>query len=450
MERHYTHESLIGQKLNKLAASGTEGLWARMEAILNRELPQTDEGKRRSRPWWFSNSVFLLAGLLIVGAGVYVSKKTNAEPQASKNNQTTNASIAAIGSKPLLPEATNSEPSFKATANIPPTDDEVQSIKRGKEVKSNRNELVNKAERKTRNAPPSQDVNVCVTQAESYQKERNTYSEEILVSPNNFLVANAEFIKANSPDVFAANASGLQQEVVGAKKYISLGLKLSHPVAIGGQRSSGLDKNGKQNQWQNYIPSLFAQLHFSKTFYMQAEWSPVSAQYTPNHVLYYHTDVSNPEMREERTIKLDKLYYTNIPLSLHYNTPLKGITVGAGLQYSLLKRVILQDQVNDYLIGATHTDVSEKRNTTVAKNPRSVQESNSGDVVNDVVGAFRRDDWRLLADVNYGYKSLHGGLRFTSGLHPYINSNFTGLQIKDRNEALQLYLGYAIFETRKK
>lgn len=452
MKRQHTYESLLAQKLNKIASPAIAGLWDRMEAILDEEMPQQPEKKRRFGAWWFSTNMLLAASLLTATGGAYTWNRLREEKIISTNAQAPNHALPATGlSKTSV-----------ATQAVPEGEKQLSPLENASE----------------KNSEPTKEQTFHLPAKATHQGKNNATSaglrehnnaidvvgmKETDLPANSKTLAEVEAIKANVPAIFnsqkveplspadAERKLGLKKRpAVYVDKGVSFGLALNYPVAINGQRKNDLDINGKKAQWQDYIPSVYAQLHLNKKFYVQAEWAPIAAQYTPNYTLYRKTDQPNPDEKDEKVVKLNKLFYTNIPLSLHYNTGLKGLTVGAGIQYSQLKKVILQDQEYYHVIGPGYWTVNERKNEVAAKAPNKASDHNSGDVVDDVVKSFRRDDWRLLADVGYQHKALGGGLRYTRGLHYYINSNFTDLPVKGRNESLQLYFRYNLFDTRKK
>lgn len=472
MKRQHSYESLIAQKLNRLPAPQVAGLWDGMEAILNKEMPQQPEKKRRPAAWWFSANGLLTATLAVaVVSGAYTLSQHLAEKiivtdTAALNNNASNAPSLSL-SKPAatsqsLPEEANAEPTnAETTKNVEARSDETQQNTRsvGSIVAIRQNSIpffkANGGNGSKTSLPDPPDVNHTTDTA--YEKSKN---EEAKLLFNQWLTKAARINKAafsvlNSKDIKPLTAEEVKQKLslkkrgpIQLDKGLTIGLALNYPVAIGGQQKSGLDKQGNKNQWQDYVPSVYAQLHFSKKFYAQAEWSPVAAQYTPALTMYDKVEQSNPDEKEEKRVQLNKLYYASFPLSLHYNLPWKGLSVGTGVQYSLLKKIILKDQEYYHVIGPGYWNTEVRKDEAVAKDPSATQ--HNGDLMSDVAGTFRRQDWRLLADVGYNRKSLTAGLRFTKGLQPYVNSNFTNLPAKDRNEGVQVYLRYNVFDGRKK
>lgn len=458
MKRQHTYESLIAQKLNRATAPNIERLWSGMETILNKEMPQRPEKKRRFGPWWFSANVLFAAGLTATLGSAYTwTRLRTTELTSSISSPAQSNAVSSVSSKTQVTVQSFAEPTANAAIENKAVLTENKDAENFNSIKQNNRKAENTFGYRNKAAglpaPPQVD-----------RATENAYTDsngEVIGPADNKQLAEVDRLVANSTPALKLPANPLTtadaKQKIGLKrrlpihvdKGLSLGLVLSHPVAVGSQQKADLDMQGRKNQWQDYIPSVYAQYHFSKKLYAQVEWSPVAAQYTPNFVLYDKVEQSNPDEKEESRVKLDKLFYTNFPLSLHYNLPWKGLTVGTGVQYSLLKKILLRDQQYYHLIGPGYWNTEERKNATVAKDPANDGHAASN-TLDEVAGAFRRSDWRLLADVGYNRKGLTAGLRFTKGLQPYINSNFTNLPVKDRNEALQVYLRYSIFDGRKK
>lgn len=483
MKQQQTYESNIGEKLNGLApAPDVAALWSSMEAILDKEMP-TEEKKKRICAWWFSPALLVTAVLLAAVGAVYAvnhKQATRASVGSSVTKESTTPAPAPA-TKAISSEAT------KPAANEPlPNRKQAQTKTAAPVVKATKKRVATK----TSNASPAKpqqdktDANKTIIKEEGQKKEpdtkkapaekEHTVANPVIVAFHQssadpslatalLSLASTETGKEAGPvPAFLLNQNALPAQSTTAKtkkqkrtvvltdKGISFGIALNYPVAIGSQRKNDLDMNAKKNSWQDYLPSAYAQLHLNKKFYLQAEWTPLAAQYTPNTVLYHQLDQPNPDEKEEKIVKLNKLFYTNLPFSVHYNTPFKNISVGLGVQYSVLKKIILQDQEYYHLIGAGGWTVMERKNEADAKDPAAVRNHNSSDVVDNVAAAVKKEDWRLLADAGYNYKGLSLGLRYTSGLFNAINSNFTNLPVKVCNESMQVYLHVNLFDTRKK
>lgn len=478
MKRQHTYENNIGEKLNELTTTpDVAALWSSMETILDKEMPQ-QEKKKRIGAWWFSPALLATAILLAAVSTVYTINHTKAKPAAvgsSVNKESTTPPAAPVtktpGNEAAKPAATEplanrkqsqtkaAAPTVKTTKKKVATKTRTASPAKPQQDKANASKPIikeegQKKEPETKKAPAEKEHAVTAPVIVAFNQPFDNPSLALL-SP-----ASTEPAKEAGPTLPLQNGSVLPFQHPLAKKQkrthvysdkgVSFGIALNYPVAVGNQRKNDFDMNAKKNAWQDYLPSAYAQLHLNKKFYLQAEWAPLAAQYTPNTVLYHQLDEPNPDEKEEKVVKLNKLFYTNIPLSFHYNTPFKNISVGLGVQYSALKKVILQDQEYYHLIGAGGWTVMERKNESVAKDPSAIRDHNGGDVVDDVAATVKKEDWHLLADAGYNYKRLSLGLRYTHGLHNAVNSNFTNQPVKLCNESLQVYLHLNLFDTRKK
>lgn len=496
MKRQHTYEKMIGQKLNGLAAPDVAGLWDGMEAILDREMPQ-QEKKKRLGAWWFHPNLLMAASLVLAIGGVYTFRYlsattplaqpgTNASLNEAKNasapandnstmKETTSNSISGTAQKEETIAGTASSAKIVALQDLP----DGKAVKKmivsyasgqqnagEKKQPAATNKILSTTNNITKHTAIEENTTLTTINNIEMPAAAETKSNMALASANDsasFQLADVEVTKPSETALFdEQNVKPLTPADIKRKldlkkkahvyldKGLSFGVALNYPFAVNGQKKNELDMNGKKNNWQDYIPSVYAQLHLNRKFYVQAEWQPVTAQYTRNYTLYHNIDEPSPDEKNEKIVKLNKLFYSSLPLSVHYNTPLKNVSVGVGLQYSLLEKIILQDQENYLLIGPGRWDTMVLKNEVAVKDPKTINEHNTGDVVDNVAKSIRREDWRLLADVGYNYKGFSGGLRYTRGLHYYYDSNFTDLPVKARNESFQVYLRVNLFDTRKK
>ena len=237
------------------------------------------------------------------------------------------------------------------------------------------------------------------------------------------------------------------------------GVSINYHLPLSHQEMSTVNMNGKQNALFDYLPSIYVQYHFSEKWYLSSELGWINPQYTPNLSLFDHyTKVTNSQ-KQENEVSLNKLYYLNIPVSIHYQLT-QNLYLGGGIEYSYLKRSIL---TNEQCIweqqGSNWVMTKETESVSVNANPHAVAKKNNRNgngtptsPVDSVAQSFRSHDWRALVDVNYKYHRFELGMNFAMGLTPYIQiqSGSNNGVIKDRNEALQLYLRYNLFDQRRK
>ena len=470
MKQQHTYEKMIREKLNRLPAPDVAGLWDSMEAILDKEMPRREEKKRRLLYWGFNTHILIAASLLLVAGGTLTVNKLISNETTSLK---TNTAVVNQTTKPTL--TTNVIDENKATSNVLSANENHPLVN-----ESNRSNALTTTFQQSNNSTKTassnnfattvninNNTNVVDTRNSNVVNNNETVDNNASSINNDFSSETRPSVKALgtlinvvNPQAQTLNASDFTIGYPKKKKVtrisdkgFAFGAEVNFPLAIGG-RKNDLDLNGKKNSFQDYLPAVYTQYHISKKLFVQAAWQPVSPQYTPNFTLYnrmYFADPLNPDEKDEKIVRLNKLFYSSLPVSVHYSLP-KNVTIGVGVQYSKLKKIILQDEEYHYTWSvpvSRQWGKEEMKNEVVVKDPNDMQKSTTG-VADSVARSFQKEDIRLLADVNYTYKGLSLGLRYTQGLNNYVNTNFTGLPVKDKNQSLQLYLRYNIFDTRKK
>jgi hypothetical protein len=272
-------------------------------------------------------------------------------------------------------------------------------------------------------------------------------------------------------------------------KGLVIGAAINFNLPVSRQEMSTVDTKGRQNVLFDYLPSLYVQYHFSEKLYVQTQFQYINPQYTPNLTLFSRTTDLTPDKRQQDAVSLNKLYYLNIPVSVHYS-PVNNFYIGIGTQYSYLQRSILTGDQSIWENGLNGWKKTQETKTIFVKsNPQKeikndhINNSNgnggnggngnngggngNGNTggngnpgnttttltpVDTVATSFRSSDWRFLMDLSYRWHHFNIGFNFNIGLDNYINAQIgtNNLPIKDRNESFQLYLRYNLFDFRKK
>ncbi|MBS1661443.1 MAG: hypothetical protein JST68_10375, partial [Bacteroidetes bacterium] len=121
---------------------------------------------------------------------------------------------------------------------------------------------------------------------------------------------------------------------------MSAGLSLSQVFPVSQQVTASYNVNGKSNILLDYLPAPYFRLYIGEKLYVQAAVKFNSPQYVlPQAVDSTKWDSSllagYSSYKQKTDVSINKLYYTNIPLSIHYQV-YKGLSLGAGIQYSRL------------------------------------------------------------------------------------------------------------------
>ena len=223
-----------------------------------------------------------------------------------------------------------------------------------------------------------------------------------------------------------------------------VGIGLNQFFTVGGQQASSWNSGGITGTLSDYIPVPMIRYYFDSRLYVQLEAQINTPQYTKKNVVISQTgiDSSGPATTAQSSVSINKLFYFNLPLSVHY-TIAKNLDLGTGLQYSQLTNgigVFNSTNINSNGITLNYpvTDT-----TTISQT-----KSFKGD---SIYRELKTHELRWLLDVNYTYHHFILGLRYNQALSKFIDVHLsTGQITQARNSSLQLYLRYILWDGRKK
>jgi hypothetical protein len=245
------------------------------------------------------------------------------------------------------------------------------------------------------------------------------------------------------------------------------GASINVLLPVSSQEMSKVSYNGESGKAIDYLPSLHAQYYLNPKLFVQTEIQFTSPQYTPQLMLARKMTDVNGAKKTEQSVQLNKLYYLNIPFSVHYS-PVKNLYIGTGIQYSRLTRTVYTDEQATWEKRSGDWKKTNSNKKVAVANPAKVKKehkektngnnSNPGQppltetLIDTMAMSFRTTDWRFLADAHYQWKRFNVGLRYNAGLNNYISTEAGSsmLQVQDRNESFQLYLRYNLVDLRRK
>jgi hypothetical protein len=220
---------------------------------------------------------------------------------------------------------------------------------------------------------------------------------------------------------------------VGRSFAIGLALPLGFP--LGDQKMLGYNINAGANTVTDYIPAPHVQYHFNSKSYIQSELQLMSPQFIRPVLLYQH-EYSNSVSHTTNSIYARKLYYFNVPVSLHYS-PFKHFYMGTGLQFSsLLSGVAMHEKIRTGMVSSD-----------------SIYSASYAKFSNDSIsGKLNNSEMRLMLDANYYWNKFTVGVRYNQAL-----SNYVSLRVApsipytlDKNKSLQFYLRFNLWEDKKR
>ncbi|MBN9379335.1 MAG: hypothetical protein J0H74_01135 [Chitinophagaceae bacterium] len=215
------------------------------------------------------------------------------------------------------------------------------------------------------------------------------------------------------------------------------GIGLNQFFTVGQQQRSDYNSNGTSGGLSDYIPVPMVRYYFSRKLFVQMEAQINTPQYVKNDLLAGKSAVDNsiPGINSQSVLFIKKLFYFNVPLSVHFS-PLKNLYVGTGIQYSRLTNGVglVQNKLLN-LAGGDSTIVSTK----------------IGSIKGDsLYRRIKTDEFRLLLDLQYNYKRVIVGARYNQALSKFLNVKISSTEITQaRNSSIQVYLRYILWDARK-
>jgi len=222
-----------------------------------------------------------------------------------------------------------------------------------------------------------------------------------------------------------------------------VGIGLNQFFTVGGQQASSWNSGGITGTLSDYIPVPMIRYYFNSRLYVQLEAQINTPQYTKKNLVVNEipADSNSSATSVASSVSINKLFYFNLPLSVHY-TIVKNLDLGTGLQYSQLTNGIgVFNSINPYSNGVTI-------NNPITDSTISQTKSFKGD---SFYRELKTHELRWLLDVNYTYHHFILGLRYNQALSKFIDVHLSAGQITQaRNSSLQLYLRYILWDGRKK
>ncbi|MFL5740083.1 MAG: hypothetical protein ACJ75B_07690 [Flavisolibacter sp.] len=488
MNRKPTYDFIL-EKLGQYPEQDRHALWMNMSQRLDLQMPEDRD--RKGFGWMFTLKGFftIITLSLLSSLAIFIWTKpqdkqakpdsiniNNKEIIAKKKSDT----IKSFNGTASKADIVKSEPNGSTTTysvqrtNLKLSDENLNLIHQGSSArKSNEDQEENAlvsapiAHKKIAIAKKLKSTSVLPEKAIASSPDNSAAEPQQLVVRRNQTIAYNKYIQPSiiSPketvngrkDIAALVATKQQKR----QKGFTAGVSLNYNLPASQQEMSTVNINGKSNSLIDYLPSVYVQYHFNKKLLIESELQFISPQYTPDLKLATRSYDYTGSAYKEHEVRLNKLYYLNLPVSVSYS-PISHFSIGAGLQYSYLKRSVLEEEDCQWQKnGNDWAMVWDTKSIKVKSNPHKESNGNGNSGNNPVVltqadtvaRSFRSTDWRMLFHASYSWNRLNIGLRFSRGLNNYIHTQVTGYNtttdVADRNESFQLYLRYNILDLRR-
>jgi len=488
MSERRQHTELWAERLQQVSLPDSGKAWQDMEALLDREMPVVR--KTEWRRW----TLLILLLLLLIGVchcpgrGRWFGGTTKQISSPGAKGSVTPAEGAATpgtegaetpGTKGAVPPGTEDPgipgrkgrpvPGAAVDADVPTAPSETSPTGKGgavpeengmnRRIGTDRNVIRTGENREKENSDPDkrkgsrrirkpgQDGDVVVTGQHSIKK--GTHGDSMATKPAIPNIPKDSVQRKSVNDSLRkkpVNDSTRKKPATPAKpekekediRGFVAGLGLNQFFPVGGQQVSSFNSGGTTGTLSDYIPVPMIRYYFSKKLYVQMEAQFNAPQYAKKNLVIQATPTSlGPNRLLINTVSVQKLFYFNLPLSVHFS-PMKNLSIGAGLQYSRLRNAVGQ-------IDSTITNTFSTRvDSVIGKHTITLKTSTAYQLIST-------NEFRILLDANYTYKHFVLGFRYNQALSNFVNVQLgTGTVTQARNSSLQLYLRYILWDHRKK
>jgi hypothetical protein len=268
-------------------------------------------------------------------------------------------------------------------------------------------------------------------------------NRKLMTAAGNNLAGNMASNLANKLAGNKKSSDGKKKDSTHNKPDLSMsaGLSLAHTFPMPGQLSASYSSNGKSNVLPDYLPAPYFRSYVGDRWYLQIAPRLYSPQYVkPQRIDSLARDSSRipgfSAYFQKTDVTLKKLFYMDIPLSLHYRVAGR-LYLGAGIQYSHLLGAAGEEKITMSPInGGADTIYSDK---VVG-------------LKNDTLGyrKLSRSEWRLFLETNYQWRRWTLGLRYEQALKTYLPTQIDGTKSTERNASFSIHVYYDLWERSHK
>jgi hypothetical protein len=213
-----------------------------------------------------------------------------------------------------------------------------------------------------------------------------------------------------------------------------VGIGLNQALPVQGQQVWTNPSGGLNTWWKDYIPVPFVQYYLQPKVFVQAEVRIHAPQYTPGNLWFSY--LSNGGAYSGQ-VYIKKLFYFQLPVTIHY-APSPRWSIGLGLQYSLYDK------------GIAATPDTNQRNYYFTA-PLSAYP----------MVYVQHNEFRGLVSLDYIYRRWVVGTSYDEAFTRAVSvrianlpgppgSTFLNLPPPVRNNSLQLYVRYILWDGRGK
>lgn len=208
------------------------------------------------------------------------------------------------------------------------------------------------------------------------------------------------------------------------------GLGIYQPIPVNGEPAVPYNRYGRKGSLTDYIPAVYLRLYRKNKWFLHSgfRWGAPQAVSSFN---YKQAITDSGGMVIRSIYSLSKTYYHQVPFEFNYFI-LPGLSAGGGVVYNHFAGAVARKEV----YGASATQPTLLSSAIVTENKP---------------GSFFKNHIQWCAEVQYQWRRLTAGMRYSSDINPYIQYKDinTGNTLEKKATALNFFLRYNLWQSVK-
>ena len=248
-------------------------------------------------------------------------------------------------------------------------------------------------------------------------------------------ISDSNNIKKGTKNADSTNKITKKDSSIKPLTYFSAGLVLHQQLPVNGEKLTPYNSLGRKSSLADYIPSVYFRMYKEKKWFIQSEFRYGAPQYTKE-ILYIQRKVidTSTNTTTSTSNRLKKTFYHQLPVSFNYYV-LPHCSVGVGFTWNKFSSVVIEQEVK------------ETNNITMIDSNQATTILHSGKPDSNFVKSY----FQAVIETQYEWKRFSFGARYSFGLQPYLKFQLPGGQQKEeKNNALQIFVRYNLWESKKK
>ncbi len=242
-------------------------------------------------------------------------------------------------------------------------------------------------------------------------------------------------IKKKTKEIDSSGDRMKKDSVVRNKIYFAAGLAVHQQLPVNGQKLTPYNSLGRKSSLADYIPSVYFRMYKDQKWFIQSEFRYGAPQYTKE-ILYTQKKIidtfSSTTMSTSNRLK--KSFYHQLPVSFNYFI-FPHFSFGLGFTWNKFSSAVIEQETKE----TNNITMIDSNKVTTILHPKKADSN------------FVKSYLQALVETQYEWKRFAFGARYSFGLQPYLKFQLPGGEQKEeKNNVLQIFIRYNLWESRKK